>query len=97
MATEPRLTVISLEWDYGYRSIAVDRSPGFPAHLVRFLDPREVGLSDEVAERLKDWRVQKAELAARSEGDIPEEDIDDLRRTHRRLAEALHQLARCSS
>lgn len=94
MAPQPGPSMISLEWDYGSRPILVDRLPGFPPHRVRFLDPFEIGLSDGLAEHLEQWRDQRNALAARCFGDIPEEQIDDLRLAYRQLTDGLHRLAR---
>jgi hypothetical protein len=46
-------TVVSLEWDYGYLSALVNRSRGVEG--VSALYPADLGLSDELAQRLMSW------------------------------------------
>ncbi len=54
-------TVVSLDWDYAYPSVLVDRSPGVPA--IDFVDPAELGLPPELAERLEEWRDRQEALS----------------------------------
>ncbi len=56
-------TVISLDWDYGYNSVLVNRSPGVRG--VDELDPAEVGLSHELAGRLAAWLERQEVLSGR--------------------------------
>jgi len=56
-------TVISLEWDYSYESVLENRSPGVVG--VDLLDPAELGLSQELTERLAAWLDRQEVLSGR--------------------------------
>jgi hypothetical protein len=63
-------TVISLEWDYSYESVLENRSPGVMG--VDLLDPAELGLSPELAERLAGWLDRQEALSGRWVRDEPD-------------------------
>ncbi len=46
-------TVVALGWDYCYASPIVDRSPGVDG--VEFIEPADLGLPEDLAERLMSW------------------------------------------
>ena len=77
-------TVVSLEWDYAYPSVLVDRSPG--VFGVDCLDPAALGLSAELAARLERWMDRHEGLSgAWIREDPPETDEE------RRLGEQQHR------
>ncbi|WP_432573032.1 hypothetical protein [Kineococcus sp. SYSU DK005] len=53
--------MISLEWDFDYASILIDRSPGVGA-LVH-LWPQQLGLSARLCRRLEEWRRRQEVLS----------------------------------
>ena len=65
-----RPTVISLEWDYGYDSVLLDRSPGVLG--VATEDPIELGLSEGLVRRLRQWLDRQDALSARWVRDEPD-------------------------
>ncbi len=65
-------TVVSIEWDHFYRSVLIDRSPGVRG--VSWLDPIELGLSEDLAERLRAWNREAEALARRDLDDEPEDE-----------------------
>ena len=67
-------TVVALECDYGYSSPLLNRSPGVGG--VSQLSPVELGLSDDLAQRLMSWLGRMPSW--NSEGGDPEWDNEGL-------------------
>ena len=55
-------TVVSLEWDYSYGSVLIDRSPGVLG-TVAFVGAPGLGLPAELVERLECWRDRQETLS----------------------------------
>ncbi|NEK87826.1 hypothetical protein GCU60_18970 [Blastococcus saxobsidens] len=65
-----RPTVVSLDWDYMYPSVLVDRSPGLFGS-VAFVDPAELGLPPELVSRLESWWDRQEMLSGAFHRDQP--------------------------
>jgi hypothetical protein len=87
-------TVVSLEWDYSYGSVLIDRSPG-RLGTVDFVDPAGVGLPPELVERLESWRDRQETLSGaflRDQPPVAEEERRLGQRQDRELLTLAHDV-----
>ncbi|GAB3217862.1 hypothetical protein GCM10027586_10860 [Kineococcus gypseus] len=94
---EQTLSVLSLEWDFGYSSILVDRSPHITG--VQEVRPEALGLTAQLCARLHHWHQRQETLSGHwvrqwfEHEPETEPESEESRHLAQQLSDELHQLA----